>query len=152
MHHSKIGSPSSARGQNPNPLRTLVCQLPPAADIRRIGSGPLRANFGPSAPQQEHVYSSPSLAAHTCRSLTIASISGKLRLTSAAKRAGFGTVGALVDCFPAHAAFPKWQEGRHPHCRFPRCYGAIRQKQSSLSRSRIKGAPPWQIKTISVDL
>src|SRR4249920_3155427 len=21
--------------------------------------------------------------------------------------------GALVDCFPAHAAFPKWQEGRH---------------------------------------
>ena len=26
--------------------------------------------------------------------------------------------GALVDCFPAHAAFPKWQEGRHPHCHF----------------------------------
>src|SRR5262245_30324910 len=24
--------------------------------------------------------------------------------------------GARVDCFPAHAAFPKWQEGRHPHC------------------------------------
>src|SRR6266516_7420295 len=23
-----------------------------------------------------------------------------------------------VDCFPAHAAFPKWQEGRHPHCHF----------------------------------
>src|SRR5258705_10188559 len=21
-------------------------------------------------------------------------------------------------CFPAHAAFPKWQEGRHPHCHF----------------------------------
>src|ERR1700687_4857472 len=20
--------------------------------------------------------------------------------------------------FPAHAAFPKWQEGRHPHCHF----------------------------------
>jgi hypothetical protein len=60
----------------------------------------------------------PVLQAPTCRSLTIASISGKLRLTSAAKRAGFGTVGALVDCFPAHAAFPKWQEGRHPHCRF----------------------------------
>ena len=25
---------------------------------------------------------------------------------------------AHVDCFPAHAAFPKWQEGRHPHCHF----------------------------------
>jgi hypothetical protein len=26
--------------------------------------------------------------------------------------------GARVDCFPAYAAFPKWQEGRHPHCHF----------------------------------
>ena len=26
--------------------------------------------------------------------------------------------GARVDCFPAHRAFPKWQEGRHPHCHF----------------------------------
>jgi hypothetical protein len=26
--------------------------------------------------------------------------------------------GAHVDCFPAHAAFPKWQEGRHPRCHF----------------------------------
>ena len=26
--------------------------------------------------------------------------------------------GARVDCFPAHTAFPKWQEGRHPHCHF----------------------------------
>jgi len=26
--------------------------------------------------------------------------------------------GALVDYFPARAAFPKWQEGRHPHCHF----------------------------------
>src|SRR5262249_7645794 len=26
--------------------------------------------------------------------------------------------GADVDCFPAHTAFPKWQEGRHPHCPF----------------------------------
>jgi hypothetical protein len=26
--------------------------------------------------------------------------------------------GAHIDCFPAHAAFPKWQEGRHPHCHF----------------------------------
>src|SRR5262245_38927352 len=26
--------------------------------------------------------------------------------------------GAHVDCFPVHAAFPKWQEGRHPHCHF----------------------------------
>src|ERR1700680_2118326 len=26
--------------------------------------------------------------------------------------------GAHIDCFPAHAAFPKWPEGRHPHCHF----------------------------------
>ena len=26
--------------------------------------------------------------------------------------------GAHVDYFPACAAFPKWQEGRHPHCHF----------------------------------
>ena len=26
--------------------------------------------------------------------------------------------GAGVDCFPARTAFPKWQEGRHPHCHF----------------------------------
>ena len=26
--------------------------------------------------------------------------------------------GAHVDSFPARAAFPKWQEGRHPHCHF----------------------------------
>jgi len=26
--------------------------------------------------------------------------------------------GARVDCFPAHAAFPKWQEGQPPHCHF----------------------------------
>ena len=23
-----------------------------------------------------------------------------------------------VASFPAHAAFPKWPEGRHPHCHF----------------------------------
>ena len=26
--------------------------------------------------------------------------------------------GARVDCFSTHAAFPKWPEGRHPHCHF----------------------------------
>jgi hypothetical protein len=25
---------------------------------------------------------------------------------------------ACVDCFPARTAFPKWPEGRHPHCHF----------------------------------
>ena len=31
--------------------------------------------------------------------------------------------GARVDCFPTHVAFPKWQEGRHPHCHFEACSG-----------------------------
>src|SRR6267378_7445411 len=26
--------------------------------------------------------------------------------------------GARIDSFPAHAAFPKWPEGQHPHCHF----------------------------------
>src|SRR5262249_27780984 len=26
--------------------------------------------------------------------------------------------GPSLDYCPAHAAFPKWQEGRHPHCHF----------------------------------
>ena len=34
-------------------------------------------------------------------------------LTTPADRAG-----ARVDFFPARAAFPKWPEGRHPHCHF----------------------------------
>ena len=33
--------------------------------------------------------------------------------TTPADRAGAG-----VDYFPARAAFPKWPEGRHPHCHF----------------------------------
>jgi hypothetical protein len=45
VHCQKIASAAAAMGQNPNASRTLVCQLPPAADIRRIGSGPLCADF-----------------------------------------------------------------------------------------------------------
>jgi hypothetical protein len=29
------------------------------------------------------------------------------------------------NCFPAHAAFPKWPEGQHPHC--------LRPSQASLT-------------------
>ena len=42
-------------------------------------------------------------------------------LTTPADRAG-----ARVDCFPAHAAFPKWPEGRHPHCHFRDAMGRRR--------------------------
>jgi len=50
--------------------------------------------------------------------------------------------GAYVDYFPAHAAFPNWQEGRHPHCHFrgllrlhsrygpPNCSAALRRPLS----------------------
>ena len=56
--------------------------------------------------------------------------------------------GARVDCFPAHAAFPKWQEGRHPHCHFrgllrlhsrygpPNCSAAHRRPLSRGSNPR----------------
>jgi hypothetical protein len=49
--------------------------------------------------------------------------------------------GAHVDCFPARAAFPKWQEGRHPHCHFRGLlrlhsrYGPLRPT-GSLSRPK----------------
>jgi hypothetical protein len=29
-----------------------------------------------------------------------------------------GSSGCACRLLPAHAAFPKWQEGRHPHCHF----------------------------------
>ena len=34
--------------------------------------------------------------------------------------------GARVDCFPAHAAFPKSQAGRRPHFTFEACSGFTR--------------------------
>jgi hypothetical protein len=42
---------------------------------------------------------------------------------SAPRRRGW----VRVDCSPAHAAFPKWQEGRHPHCHFGFTYVAARR-------------------------
>src|SRR6266571_5624 len=39
--------------------------------------------------------------------------------------------GARVDCFPAHAAFPKWQEGRHP-LSLSRCYGASGEDNGTI--------------------
>ena len=46
VHHSTIRCRLAATGQNPNASQTPVCQLPPAADLRRIGPGPLRAKSG----------------------------------------------------------------------------------------------------------
>jgi hypothetical protein len=45
--------------------------------------------------------------------------------------------GAHVDCFPAHAAFPKWPEGRHPHCHF-RGLLRLHSRYSSSDRSVTK--------------
>ena len=58
----------SVQGQNPNASRTLVCQLPPAADIRRIGSGPLRAITGREQMQQT-THASASLFDHLVAAL-----------------------------------------------------------------------------------
>jgi len=44
--------------------------------------------------------------------------------------------GAHVDCFPAHAAFPKWPEGRHPHCHFRGLLRLHSRYGGSLSRPR----------------
>src|SRR5260370_19819827 len=55
--------------------------------------------------------------------------------------------GARVDCFPAHAAFPKWQEGRHPHCHFlglPRLHSRDSPSDSApaLRRPFSRGSSP----------
>src|SRR6202040_864222 len=47
-------------------------------------------------------------------------------------------VGAHVDCFPARAAFPKWQEGRHPHCHFRGLLG-LHTRYGPLDRSTAQG-------------
>src|SRR6202163_3421241 len=54
--------------------------------------------------------------------------------------------GARVDCFPAHAAFPKWPEGRHPHCHFRGLLG-LHTRYGPSDRSVTQGdlcheAPP----------
>src|SRR2546423_14576188 len=48
--------------------------------------------------------------------------------------------GAHVDCFPAHAAFPKWQEGRHPHCHF-RGLLRLRSRYGPSDRSAAQRRP-----------
>src|SRR5262249_28233257 len=48
--------------------------------------------------------------------------------------------GAHVDCFPAHTAFPKWQEGRHPHCHFrglPRLHSRSGPPDRSAAQSNL---------------
>ncbi len=45
-------------------------------------------------------------------------LTGLPRLPEPPFRRAVPTTPARVDCFPAHAAFPKWQEGQHPHCHF----------------------------------
>ena len=70
--------------------------------------------------------------------------------------------GAHVDCFPAHAAFPKWQEGRHPHCHF-RGLLRLHSRYGPLDRSTAQGGlcheasrrpvtrPPRSLATRSTD-
>ena len=55
--------------------------------------------------------------------------------------------GAHVDCFPAHAAFPKWQEGRHPHCHFRGLLGLHSRygppdRSAALRRPLSRGSSP----------
>ena len=47
-------------------------------------------------------------------------------------------VGARVDCFPTHAAFPKTPEGRHPHCHF-RGLLRLHSRYGPLDRSAAQG-------------
>ena len=55
--------------------------------------------------------------------------------------------GARVDCFPTHAAFPKWQEGRHPHWSLSRPaqlhsrYGPP-DRSAALGRPLSRGSSP----------
>jgi hypothetical protein len=89
-----------------------------------------------STPRNNFLYLIPGLVAHTTlsdsrqgrrRSATLRSLpspmTGLPRLPESPFRRAVPTTpaertGACVDCFPAHAAFPKWQEGRLPHCHF----------------------------------
>jgi hypothetical protein len=47
-------------------------------------------------------------------------------------------VGARVDYFPTHAAFPKWPEGRHPHCHFRGLLG-LHSRYGPPDRSAAQG-------------
>ena len=62
---------------------------------------------------------------------------------------------ACVDCFLARTAFPKWQEGRHPHCHFRgrricRRSQAVRASGQPLARGAARGSlahPPTAMKS-----
>ncbi len=43
-----------------------------------------------------------------------------------------------VDCFPTRAAFPKWPEGRHPHCHFRGLLG-LHSRYGPPDRSAAQG-------------
>ena len=55
-----LTQPMTPWGQNPNTSRMPACQLPPAADIRRIGSGPLRAITGREQVHRPDVLTDPA--------------------------------------------------------------------------------------------
>ena len=57
-----------------------------------------------------------------------------------------GSSGCSCRLLPAHTAFPKWQEGRHPHCHFRDAMGRAARRMAPSSLQRIKGAPHAEVK------
>jgi hypothetical protein len=119
----------------------------PVALLKSVSRGHFYAQLNPapgacflvlrgSTPRNNFLHLIPGLVAHTTlsdsrqgrrRSATLRSLpspmTGLPRLPESPFRRAEPTTpaertGACVDCFPAHAAFPKWQEGRLPHCHF----------------------------------
>jgi len=51
--------------------------------------------------------------------------------------------GACVDCFPAHAAFPVSQAGRHPHLHFRDAMGPTVARCHHRRWKRRRWSAPW---------
>jgi hypothetical protein len=90
---------------------------------RTRSQGPLLRQYYPASTLLRPC-PTPALAAACCDvEVATLTVTGLPRLPEPPFRRAVPTTpadraGADVDCFPAHTAFPKWQEGRHPHCHF----------------------------------
>jgi len=111
---SAVTFPSQAHRQSPSPRLLRK---------RTRSQGPLLRRYY-SASTLLRPCPTPAVAA-ACRDVEAATltVTGLPRLPEPPFRRAAPTTpadraGARVDCFPARAAFPKWQEGRHPHCHF----------------------------------
>ena len=83
-------------------------------DPKRTEYKTLRLRRSPRTRSRPTRCSAPTLPVPT----SIRSAAWKKPATAPLPEGPIPLISCAIHCFPAHTAFPKWQEGRHPHCHF----------------------------------